>query len=45
MKNLKIHDESIMWSAALRQKKIYGFDVDVWLNEAIDQLAMVNSVC
>ena len=28
-KDRKIHDENNVWSTAQRQKKIYGFDVDV----------------
>ena len=28
MKDGKIHGESIVWSSAHRQKKIYGFDVN-----------------
>ena len=34
-----------MWSTAQTQKKIYGFDVYAGLNETINQLAIVNSVC
>ena len=44
MKDRKIHGKSNMWTAAQRQKNIYGFDVHAGF-EANDRLAMASSVC
>ena len=44
MKDRKIHGRSDGWSAAQRQKKIDGCNIDVGLSVTIDQLAMANSV-
>ena len=43
MKDRDLHGDSNAWCTAQRQKKIYGFDVHVGLNETMDQMIMAKS--